>query len=592
MRDQSLWSPIERSCLSLFQRTTNTRTTLLQIHAFMLRHSIETNVNLYTKLVTACASLACCTSYARKLFDERPDRDDTFLCNSMIKSHLGMHQFSDCFKLYRDLKRETCFVPESFTFVTLAKCCSLKMATWEGLGIHSEIMKTGFCSNLYVSTGLIDMYAKVRRMECARKLFDEMSERSEVTWTALICGYVRCGDIIEARKLFDKITVRKDVAAYNVMIDGYVKLEDMASARKYFEEMSERNVISWTTMIDGYCNGGDIVAARSLFNSMPEKNLYSWNVMIGGYCKNKQPQEALKLFHEMQSSTKLEPDNVTILSILPAIADLGTLDLAGWVYRYVRRKKIDRETKVCTALVDMYAKCGEIGKARKVFYEMPEKEIASWNALINGCAVNGCANEALTVFSEMQSEGLKPNDITMMGVLSACNHGGLVEEGKRWFSNMEKLGLTPKIQHYGCLVDLLGKAGKIEEAEKLIESMPYEANDIIMSSFLSACGHSKDVKRAERILKHAVTKEPMNDGNYIILRNMYAAEERWGDADEVKRVMRRNKVSKEVGCSVIEINSRVFEFIAGDTMHPQQDKVNSILGQLRIHMRGLDSDLT
>lgn len=397
--------------------------------------------------------------------------------------------------------------------------------------------------------------------------------------------------MVRAKKLFDEMsaTEKGDSAVYNAMIDGYVKLGDMVSARSLFEEMPDRNVISWTSMIYGFCANGDVLAGRSLFDSMPEKNLFSWNVMIGGYYQNKQPHEALKLFHELQASRLFEPDEVTIVSILPAIADLGALDLGSWVHQFVQRRKLDRKTNVCTALVDMYAKCGEIAKARRVFGEMPEKEIASWNALVNGFAVNGCAKEALEAFLEMMREEVKPNDITMIGVLSACNHGGLVEEGKRWFEAMEEFGLTPKIEHYGCMVDLLGRAGRLEEAEKLIHSMPYEANGIILSSFLCACGNSKDVSRAERVLNKVVALEPRNDGNYVMLRNLYATEERWRDADEIKGLMRSNGIKKEVGCSVIEVDCRVSEFQCGDRMNPQWEMIEPILRLMWTHMKGQDN---
>ena len=578
-----LWTSIERKCLYLLQQR-NTLASLLQIHAFMLRNALETNVNLLTKFITTCASLAG-IHHARRVFDNCPHRDDAFLCNSMIKCHVGMRQFVDSFTLYRDLRRNTGFVPDSYTFTTLGKSCGLSLAISEGQGVHGHVVKFGFCLDLHVSTALVDMYAKFGKMGYARMLFDEMSQRSEVSWTALICGYLRSGDMSNARLLFDRMPY-KDSAAFNAMIDGYVKLGDMGLARSLFDEMPDRNVVSWTTMIYGYCHSGDVESARLLFDTMPEKNLFSWNAMMGGYCQNKKPYEALRLLQEMQSTTSLEPDEVTIVCILPAIADLGALDLGGWVHRFIRRKKLDRATNVCTALVDMYAKCGEVTKARRLFDEMPEKETASWNALINGFAVNGCAKEALDILSKMQHEGFKPNDVTMLGVLSACNHSGLVEEGKKWFKAMEEFRLIPKIEHYGCMVDLLGRAGCLEEAEQLIEIMPYRANGTILSSFLFACGCSKDTVRAERVLNKAVKMEPQNDGNYVMLRNLYATEERWKDVEEIKGLMRKNGANKEVACSVIEVDGRVREFLAGERLNPHLEAINLTLDQLKKHMKG------
>lgn len=503
----------------------------------------------------------------------------------MIKAYVGMGQFAESFTLYRDLTRNTGFVPDGYTFVILVKSCGLNMVIWEGREIHGHIVKRGFCSNLYVLTTLVDLYAKFGEMGCARMLFDGMCERNQVSWTALICGYARLGDMSNARKLFDEMPV-KDSATYNVMIDGYAKLGDMGPARNFFEEMTDRNVVSWTSMIYGYCRSGNLESARSLFDAMPDKNRISWNAMISGYCQNKHPHEALKLFHEMQATTLFEPDKVTIVSILTAVADLGALNLGGWIHQFVRRKKLDELTNVSTALIDMYAKCGEITKARKVFDELPEKEIASWNALINGFAVNGRGEEALKLFLDMQHKKLKPNDITLLGVLSACNHSGLVEEGKRWFKAMEGFELIPQIEHYGCMVDLLGRAGCLEEAEKLIESMPYEANEIILSSFLSACGYFNDVTRAKKVLKNAVKLEPANDGNYVTVRNLFAIERMWSDAEEIKRLMKNNGANKEVGFSVIEIDGTVWEFVSGNMLQPHLDLLHLTVGQLWKHMRG------
>ncbi|XP_062073216.1 pentatricopeptide repeat-containing protein At2g44880 [Humulus lupulus] len=590
MTKDQIWSSLERKCLYLLQRR-NTIASILQIHAFMLRNALETNVNLLTKFITASTSPSLADPqsslvllyHARLMFDKRPQRDDIFLCNCMIEAHTNLRQLAESFSLYGDLRRNAGFVPNGYTFVILVKSCALNLTIWEGQEIHSLVAKTGFCSNMYVLTALVDMYAKFGNMRYARMLFDGMNERNQVSWTALICGYARLGDMINARELFNQMP-EKDPATYNVMIDGYAKLGEVGSARNLFNEMTDRNVVSWTSMIYGYCRGGYLQSARSLFDAMQEKNLISWNTMISGYCQNRQPHEALKLFHEMQMTTSLEPDNVTIVSILPAIADLGALDLGGWIHQFVRSKRLDKLTKISTALIDMYAKCGEISRAKMVFHAMPEKETASWNALINGFAVNGRGEEALELFLEMQHKKLKPNDITLLGVLSACNHSGLVEEGKKWFKAMEGFELVPRIEHYGCMIDLLGKAGCLEEAEKLIGRMPHEANGIILSSFLSACGYFNDVSRAKKALKNAVKLEPGNDGNYVTVRNLYASERRWGDADEIERLMAENGANKEVGLSVIEVDGTIQEFVSGNRLQPQWDCLHLTLGQLRRHM--------
>ncbi|KAG6394322.1 hypothetical protein SASPL_144906 [Salvia splendens] len=578
-----LWSTRERKCLFLLQLKGHRIATLLQIHAFMLVNALQGNINLVTKLITTLSAVPHCgIRHARRLFDQMPHKCDAFLCNTMLKSHLSSCQFSVAVRLYAHLRREEDFVPDNYTFSTLSKSCGLDLLTREGMEVHAHVVRYGFNSNLYVITSLVDMYGKLGLMSFARKAFDEMTERSSVSWTALINGYIRGGDMDIAKLIFDGMPkTDKDTAGFNVMLDGYAKLGDMRSANMLFDAMLEKSVVSWTIMIDGYCNNGGVDDARRLFDLMPHRNLYSWNAMIGGYCQNKRPHDALVLFEQLLSLKLFEPDDVTVVSILPAISDLGALHLGDEVYKFVKKKKLDRSANVSTALVDMFGKCGEIAKARRVFDEVEAREACTWNALIYAFAVNGCARKALEVFTEMKREGFNPNDITMLGVLSACNHGGLVEEGKSWFSKMASFGLTPKIEHYGCLIDLLGRAGHLEEAERLIESMPYEANGIILSSFVFACGYAKDVTKAEKVVKKAITVDPCNDGNYIMLRNLYATERRWRDVEQAKRMMLIGGAKKEVGCSAIEINRQVLEFVAGD----KNKLPHSVLDQLHSHMK-------
>ncbi|KAL4588947.1 hypothetical protein LXL04_001847 [Taraxacum kok-saghyz] len=591
-----LWTSTERTCIYLLQYTTATKVRLLQIHAFMLRNSLYKNKNILAKFIATCSSIAgkrFTTSsedaidlirHARKLFDHMPDEDDTFIGNTMMRAHLGIHQYDECLSLYRELKRRGSVKPDGYTFLTLAKLCSSSLDVWRGQQVHNHVVKEGFGHNMYVATSLVDMYSKLGQMNCAQKVFDEMPERSQVSWTALVSGYAKYGQIDNARMFFDQMP-KKDTPAYNAMIDAYVKIGDMTNASSLFNKMLDKNVVSWTTMIDGYCNHGDIATARKLFNTMPHKNLVSWNAMIKGYYQNKQPNEALKLFQELQNEQSLEPDNVTIVSVLPAIADLGALNLGNHVHQYVMKKKMNKTTNIITALIDMYSKCGEFTKAQEVFHSSPIKQTATWNALIHGLAVNGYGKDALTVFHDMNKNGIKPNDVTLMSVLSACNHSGLVQDGKIWFSRMKQLGISPRIEHYGIMIDLLGRAGCLEEAENVMDEMPFEVNEIILSSFLSACGYVKDTVRAQRILKKTHGKEFWNDGNYITMRNLYAIEKRWGDVEEVKEMMRSKKSRKEVGCSVIETGGKVWGFTSGDRLHPQWVSINLMLEHLLVDMK-------
>jgi len=595
-----LWSNTERKCFNVLQSSkTKTFKTLLEIHAFILRNSLHDNLHLLTKFISSSTSLALSSprknhavsivQHARRFFNHTPPhKRDEFLCNTIINAHFSLRQFNQGFTLYNEFCKDMFFRPSSYTFTLILKGCAVSDAKREGFQIHGAVLKNGFCFDLYVGTSLVDMYVKFGDVGYARNVFDEMSVRSLVSWTAVIVGYARCGDMVEARKLFDGM-VDRDVAAFNVMIDGYVKMGRMDLARDLFDKMRDKNVISWTSMVHGYCEDGDVDEARFLFDCMPEKNVLSWNAMIRGYCQNGRSHDALKLFCEMRGNVDVEMNEVTVVSVLPAVADLSALDLGGWIHGFVQRNQLDGSVHVCNALVDMYAKCGEIGKAKLVFDEMMEKDTGSWNALINGYGVNGCAKEALEMFAVMLREGFEPNQITMTSVLSACNHCGLVEEGRRCFEAMERFGIVPQIEHYGCMIDLLGRAGCLDEAENLIQAMPYDPNEIILTSFLFACCYFEDVSRAERILKMAVKMEKEGAGDYVMLRNLYATERRWADVEDVKEMMKKRGANKEVAWSVIEVDGRFREFVAGYYLHSHShlhlEVIQSTLGQLWKHMK-------
>jgi pentatricopeptide repeat protein len=275
---------------------------------------------------------------------------------------------------------------------------------------------------------------------------------------------------------------------------------------------------------------------------------------------------------------------VTLVSVIPAITDTGAIDLGRWVHEFARRKGLDRRANVATALIDMYSKCGNADEARRVFNQLNPKDATCWNAIINGLAVNGHSREALGLFEEMRRNGISPNSVTMIGVLSACSHGGLVNEGRQWFHEMEVLGISKKVEHYGCMVDLLGRCGYLGEAMELIEKMPFGPNGIVLSSLLFSCACHGAVDMAESVMKSAVEVEPRNIGNYIIMRNLYAAKKMWRDALNMKDEINKLGGKKEAGCSLVEIGNSVSEFVSGDKARPDWEVICGIIGCLRLHM--------
>lgn len=445
-------------------------------------------------------------------------------------------------------------------------------------------MKLGFNSDVYVQTALVDFYSKVGVMENARRVFDEMPERNVVSWNSVLFGYLKAGELMNARRVFDSIPV-KDVISWNSMISGYAKSGDVGKAKSLFEEMPERNAASWNAMITGFADQGEMEEARRLFDEMPcrsnvswisvisgyarcgdvgsavelfdkmrEKDLLAWNAMISCYAQNSKPKEAIQLFNTMRTpDLNVQPDKMTFACMISACSQLGDLDYGLWAETYMKQVGVELDDHLATALIDLYAKCGCIDKAYDLFHCLKHKDVVSFSAMILGCGINGKPLEAIRLFEEMITAHIPPNTVTYTGILTAYNHAGLVEEGYRCFSSMlTEHGLMPTADHYGIMVDLLGRAGQLEEAYQLIKRMPMRPHTGVWGALLLACRLHCNVELGEIAAQHCIELEPDPTGYYSLLANIYASAERWDDAKRLRKVMEMEKLSKVPGCSWME----------------------------------------
>ncbi|KAM6591832.1 hypothetical protein CsatA_014437 [Cannabis sativa] len=327
---------------------------------------------------------------------------------------------------------------------------------------------------------------------------------------------------------------------------------DMEAAKEVFELMPKRNFFAWSSMISGYCKKGDVKNAEAIFERIPVRNLVNWNSMISGYVQNGLSREALKAFVKMKAEG-FKPDEVTIVSVLSACAQLGLMDFGREIHHMIVNKHVNCNLFVISALVDMYAKCGDLNNARLIFEGMMQRNTACWNAMISGFAVHGQCKEALELFARMERSNEKPDTITFLSVLSACGHGGFVDEGIEILSKMEKYGVAANIKHYGCLVDLLGRAGRLKEAYDLIKTMPMEPNDTVWGAILGACRTHLDMEMAEEVVKEINTLSSSTGSSqnphYVVLSNIYAASERWEKAERLRVMMVNEGLEKTPGRS-------------------------------------------
>ncbi|URD90861.1 Pentatricopeptide repeat-containing protein [Musa troglodytarum] len=335
-----------------------------------------------------------------------------------------------------------------------------------------------------------------------------------------------------------------------------------------------------TAVVNMYAKCRRIEEARRMFDRMPERDLVAWNAIVAGYAQNGMAERALEMVIRLQKDGR-KPDSVTLVSALPACANVGSLKIGKTVHAFAMKAGFDSLVNVSTALVDMYSKRGAIETARLVFDSMRLKNVVSWNSMIDGYGQNGDAEEAWRLFEKMKRSSVKPNDITFLSVLSACGHSGLVQEGKKYFAGMkEDYGLEPNMDHYGCMVDLLGRAGRLHEAWDFIQKMPISPGISVYGAMLGACKIHKNVKLGEEAAQRLFELEPDEGGYHVLLANIYAAASMWEDVARVRTMMEKKGLQKTPGYSSIDLKNEMHTFYSGSTDHPQSQKIYTRLARL------------
>ncbi|KAJ8440265.1 hypothetical protein Cgig2_001600 [Carnegiea gigantea] len=566
---------LEEKFISLLQSCKNTNH-LRQIQAQVITHGLQHSHYVVPKFIAQFAEWKN-MKYARQVFDQMLDPNDVTY-NVMFKGYLQNGQHKEVVSLFRKMM-EFDVMPSCYTFPMVLKSCGKLSALCEGAQVHSFVFKNGFKANKFVGNTLIEMYSGAGESRLAYKVFGEMPLRNIVAWTSMINGFISCGYMEAARNLFD-LAPERDVVLWNTVVSGYIEIGDMETARKLFDEMPLKDVMSWNTMLSGYASNGDLEACEKLFKEMPRRNVFSWNGLIGAYAGHALFFEVLTTFKQMLSDFEVLPNDATLVTVLSACARLGALDLGKWLHVYAQSIGYKGNIFVENALVDMYAKCGEIENAVNVFRSMVKNDLVSWNTIIGGLAVHGHASDALDFFDEMIKAGVKPDAVTFIGVLCACTHMGLVDRGLAYFHSMADYSISPQIEHYGCVVDLYARAGCLDEALNFVKTMPMKADAVVWACLLGACRIYKNVEIAELALEKLIELEPGNPANYLMLSNIYGDAGRWEIVSKLKVAMRDTRFRKTPGCSLIEVHDKIVEFYSLDERHPEAEEVYACLRSL------------
>ncbi|OIV94805.1 hypothetical protein TanjilG_22002 [Lupinus angustifolius] len=477
---------------------------LKQIHGLILKKGNITHHLIVSRLLASYVSIEKGKLEYARTVFDRISSPNTVMWNTMIRAYSNSNEPEAALLMYHQMLHHS--VPHnSYTFPFILKACCAISAFEETSQIHGHLIKRGFGSELYATNSLLHVFATSGRMESAHALFNRLPTR---------------------------------------------------------------DVVSWNSMIDGYMKFGNIDMAYKTFQAMPVKNVITWTTMIVGFVRKGIHKEALSLLQQMMAAG-IKPDRITLSCSLSACASLGALEQGEWIHTYIDKKGIGKDSILGCVLIDMYVKCGEMEKALQVFSSLEKKCVCAWTAIIGGFAVHGKGKEALDWFFRMRKARINPTPITFTAILTACSHAGLTKEGKSLFVKMSTIyKINPSMEHYGCMVDLLGRAGFLKEAKEFIESMPLKPSAAIWGSLLNACYMHKHLELGKEIGRILIELDPDHSGRYIHLASIHAAGGEWNQAVQVRNKIKDRGLLNLPGLSSITLNGVVHEFFAGAGSNP------------------------
>ncbi|XP_022145276.1 pentatricopeptide repeat-containing protein At3g46790, chloroplastic-like [Momordica charantia] len=476
---------------------------------------------------------------------------------------------------------------DSYDYTNLLQHCRTIRSVQE---LHAQIIVEGLDQNGFLATKLIGKYAEHgdSKMGVARKVFDRLVERDVFVWNVVIRGYANWGPFDEALNLFDEMRVNgaptnRYTFPFVLKACGAMKNRDKGKVvhGHVLKSGLDLDLFVGNALIAFYAKCLDIETTRKVFDEMPLKDIVSWNSMIAGFTSNGKVDEAIMLFHAMvHNQGACSPDNATLVGILPACVSKSAAQVGFWVHSYVIKTGMQVGAPLGSCLISMYANCGHVNIARDVFNRIDDKNVIVWSAVIRCYGMHGLADEALTMFTSLEEVGLKPDGVIFLNLLSTCSHAGLVAKGRQIYEKMETYGVERKEEHYACMVDLLGRAGFVDQAVKFIEGMPMQAGKDVYGALLGACRIHNNIEVAKEAAEKLFVLDPENAGRYVILASMHEDAGQWEDAAKLRKLLRDRKIKKPVGCSSIEIDRIHHVFGKEDESHPFSEQIFDTLEKL------------
>lgn len=614
---------------SLVNRDPKTESILIPLHAHLIKngsllHNVQSGNNLLN-----CYLKSWNLTYARNLFDEMLDRDarSWFI---LLSGFARVGCFHSGLGLFSRMLNERVW-PNKFTLSCVLKCCSGLYELRLGRCIHGWILTSGVGSDVVLENSILDLYVKCEAFDSAEKVFELMGGRDSVSWNIMMAAYVHKGEVEKAVDLFESLP-EKSVASWNTLIDGLMKngfrvkalllLSRMISSGHVFNKVTfsialnlvaslsvselgrqvHSRVVAFglhcdrfliNSIIDMYCKCREMNKASALFRKMSNESVrigsstslieadnVLYSSMIAGYVRNGQYEEVFKLFRSMVCE-QVGVSKFTLTSIVSACADAGVLELGRQTHAYVKQSGYEVDAHLSSSLIDMYAKNGSLNDAWMIFQEIENPNVVQWTSMISGCALHGQGREAVQLFERMMAKGVKPNEITFIGILTACSHAGLLKEGCNYFRLMKEVyAIKPAFEHFVCMVDLYGRAGCLNDAKEFIYDNRISHLSAVWRSLLSSCRLHKDFAMAKDVSEQLLQLEPSDAGPYILLSNTFSSERKYEEAAKIRSLMHQKGVKKDPGQSWIQLKGLVHSFVVGDRSHPKDSEIYSYLDKL------------
>ncbi|XP_072990291.1 pentatricopeptide repeat-containing protein At4g33170-like [Typha latifolia] len=538
------------------------------LHAALVKAGGESDLFLCNHLVNLYAK---CDEFeaAHQMFDNMPRRN-LVSWSAMVSGYDQAGKPSLALSLFAKME----FRPNEYIYASVIRSCARLLAIAQGEQVHADALKAGYSGISFVSNSLLSMYMKCGCFNEAYSVFSTMSEPNSVSYNAMITGFVDNSQMEKGLELFGVMNrqgLHMDQFSFVAVFGTCTNMEDLDTGiRLHCQTIKlglDITAFVGNVILTMYSKCSSISEVEKVFESIEEKDVITWNTYIVACSYSGEHGKGLMVFkkmREMENEFGVSPDDFTLTSALAACAELALIRYGGQIHAQQIRNRVDIDVGVGNAIINMYAKCGCIKHASCVFHLLPSRNLFSWNTIIVGLGNHGHGNRAVELFEQLRLTGISPDSITFVGLLAACNHAGLVDEGLAYFNSMKVIyGISPGIEHLSCLVDLLGRAGRLEEAEDYLQISPFRNDSVVWGSLLSSCRIHKDVVIGERVARKILELQPRTSSPYVLLSSLYASDARWDGVAAAWKLLKDSGVKKEPGYSIIEVKGIMQKFTAG-----------------------------